>query len=457
MVIVVDNTTRVVQLASTTMSAGEILAAAASWTNELSNYIIISDVTTPPRTYLDRCWTYSVAGVWAIVPEQLARVMDYNLPLEAGIASIGAITTKSLTVGVSQTLTASLTVTKNIVVQFTPGAIITIPDGCTLTINSPFECRAHQVFSCEGTGRVILTSCQEAYPEWWGADNTGVADCTLAFTQAGATIPLILTGTYLFTGNITLAAHLLFYGGQIKAALGATVTVYSFEIMKGHKNLTQIFIGCQQAGKPLLSTVHDIDAEPAYRPSAPIGGKSEVIKYGGAYYAVTNVAIQGTTTSQPTAGFVAIDSTHLAHSWSYSLATPDKHVYTIAPTTAPVVMDGAVVYAKYGGTFSPGWWGGGEGVVDSYPMIQHCINQASQYQATVYFGEGFGCHLRTTLMGYSNMAIRGAGRMFGATAIYIHGCEFINYQGSLVAGAYIFRSILSDFIVVGAEVKRKVL
>ena len=63
---------------------------------------------------------------------------------------------------------AAASVTENIVLQFTPGAIITIPAGITMKIHSSLVCGPFRIFNCEGTGKVYFFANDRVYPEWFG-------------------------------------------------------------------------------------------------------------------------------------------------------------------------------------------------------------------------------------------------------------------------------------------------
>lgn len=73
------------------------------------------------------------------------------------------------------------TIPSNITLMFEPGARLAIATGITVTINSPFDNGLNQVFSCTGTGKVVLNDVEKAYPDWWGTNaSPGTTDMTSA-------------------------------------------------------------------------------------------------------------------------------------------------------------------------------------------------------------------------------------------------------------------------------------
>jgi hypothetical protein len=70
-------------------------------------------------------------------------------------------------------------------VKVDQGALLSVAVSKTLTLNGPFDAGLYQTFS--GSGTVTLgKKVKEAYPEWWGADNTGATSATTAFTAWAA-------------------------------------------------------------------------------------------------------------------------------------------------------------------------------------------------------------------------------------------------------------------------------
>jgi len=89
-------------------------------------------------------------------------------------------------VGDSTTYTFStdVTIPSNIKVEIEKGAILSIANTKTLTINGPFDAGLYQVFS--GDGSVVFGSgaVAEVYPEWWGAKGDGATDDSDAISSA---------------------------------------------------------------------------------------------------------------------------------------------------------------------------------------------------------------------------------------------------------------------------------
>jgi hypothetical protein len=112
------------------------------------------------------------------------------------------------------TIAADLTIPANITLKVPRGAILNIANGKTLTLNGGVDAGLCQIFSCTGTGKVILGpgSAKEVYPEWWGAKGDGVTDCTAAIAAAtnavDGKVPVIFgAGNYLVTDTLSLTVY----------------------------------------------------------------------------------------------------------------------------------------------------------------------------------------------------------------------------------------------------------
>jgi hypothetical protein len=57
---------------------------------------------------------------------------------------------------------------------FQAGAMLSIPNGQTITINGQIDAGLHQIFSCAGTGKVIILTGQEIQVEWFGVSTAGL-------------------------------------------------------------------------------------------------------------------------------------------------------------------------------------------------------------------------------------------------------------------------------------------
>jgi hypothetical protein len=103
-------------------------------------------------------------------------VLNEGMDLSGLITTIGA-EISTLVVNVPVVVSTNTTIPSTLSVEVLNGAVISIPNGVTLTIDGPFTAGIYQVFNCVGTGAVVFNSqyTTVGYPEWWGAvtdDNT---------------------------------------------------------------------------------------------------------------------------------------------------------------------------------------------------------------------------------------------------------------------------------------------
>jgi len=104
-------------------------------------------------------------------------------------------------------ITSDLTIPANITLKLERGAIFSIADGMTLTINGSLEAGLYQIFSCTGTGKVLFGdgAVKEGYLEWWGGKGDDLTDNYAPFSatlKAGSRIS-ILDGIYRIVGAST--------------------------------------------------------------------------------------------------------------------------------------------------------------------------------------------------------------------------------------------------------------
>jgi hypothetical protein len=94
-------------------------------------------------------------------------------------------------------VSADLIVNSNISLKPERGAILTIANTKTLTINGPIDAGLYQVFACTSSGKVDFGegSVEKVYPEWWGIATD--AATMLAFQAAVNTgLRVMVTGQY---------------------------------------------------------------------------------------------------------------------------------------------------------------------------------------------------------------------------------------------------------------------
>lgn len=97
----------------------------------------------------------------------------YNGNLGTAITSIGsAKTVLSIPAG-NWPIAADLTVPANLTLKFAHGALLSIATGKTLTINGPLDAGRYQIFSWNGTGKVVFgTATPRVKAQWWGISST---------------------------------------------------------------------------------------------------------------------------------------------------------------------------------------------------------------------------------------------------------------------------------------------
>lgn len=99
---------------------------------------------------------------------------------------------------------SNLTITNG--VTFLPGSRLVIPNGVTVTFSGPLSAGVFQIFSCTGTGAVVLNHryTPRGYPEWWGAKADLSVDCLSAFHAARDALLVVECqgGDYLITDTL---------------------------------------------------------------------------------------------------------------------------------------------------------------------------------------------------------------------------------------------------------------
>ena len=107
------------------------------------------------------------------------------------------------------------TLNSDVTVSFGAGAIISVDNGVTVTINSTISPTLHQIFATTGTGAVVLGgTLTEVYPQWWGAVGDDSTDSTAAIqaaidvvAAAGGGKVFLPAGTYKLTSTLTIEAN----------------------------------------------------------------------------------------------------------------------------------------------------------------------------------------------------------------------------------------------------------
>ena len=182
-----------VDLGSGTLKGSYV--ASSSYAGGATTVILHDSILTSP---LSGVWvTATRNGLYPYGPGYVVA-RDYGVPgttaFDAALAAIGASArTLVLTPGTWGPPTSAVPANVNLRVE--SGATIAVGNGQTLTINGPLEAGLYQIFSCTGTGKVLLGAgaVSAAIPHWWR--DPSVTDWTNAIQAAIQSVPDRTTGS----------------------------------------------------------------------------------------------------------------------------------------------------------------------------------------------------------------------------------------------------------------------
>jgi hypothetical protein len=125
------------------------------------------------------------------------------------------------------TIAADTAIARTVAIRVMNGAIITIENAKTLTINGSLDAGLYQIFSCIGTGKVLFGwgSVPEVYPEWWGNNTVpGTTDMTAAVQAAVLAYPKVRaqSTTYRLTSAISLTRSVTLSGVPVTPSTQGT-------------------------------------------------------------------------------------------------------------------------------------------------------------------------------------------------------------------------------------------
>ena len=159
-------------------------------------------------------------------------------------------------------LSTNVVVPLGVTIVFQEGGLLSIDSGRTLTITGKIDAGLGQIFSGSGTAVFAKGSCDQVYPEWWGAVGDNSTDCTAAFDSAmiaGKTVGVvkISTGTYIISSplrNWPVATFSTMQGGMILRGNGT----YSELRYTGATDYCLEVIDSVGSSIPVAATIEDI-------------------------------------------------------------------------------------------------------------------------------------------------------------------------------------------------------
>jgi len=121
--------------------------------------------------------------------------------------AVTAIESSNVTLHVpagTHSISADLSIPANIALKPVKGAVFSIANTKTLTINGPLEAGLYQIFSCTGTGKVVFGGpVREVYPQWWASTPTATA--FQAAVTAGKVF--VATGSYDINTEVSVPSN----------------------------------------------------------------------------------------------------------------------------------------------------------------------------------------------------------------------------------------------------------
>jgi len=231
-------TTRVLTVPDKDITIGDVSAAA----NLTANALIVGEgakgVKAQPGTF---CPDYNEADQGVTGSGLSAKAYIDTISTDSATLvfrhSSGAATT-------TYTFSTDETIPSNINVVIEKGAILSIDNAITLTINGPFEAGLYQIK--DGLGTLMLNGNKTIYSDWWGITYDGATDNSAALQEAIDTITFdpASSGTAL-RGIVTLGKR-----GKVAIASGITITgavqfdaKYSSIIPTANMNMITIQMG----------------------------------------------------------------------------------------------------------------------------------------------------------------------------------------------------------------------
>lgn len=155
----------------------------------------------------------SLAAANTSIPNAVGDGVTDDSAVFASAVTATAVAGGTLQIAVPLLINANQTIPSNVQLLFTGRGKIKPGANKTITINGSISAGAWQIFDVSNSGAVVTGPIKNSfcYTEWFGADNTGVADSTVAFNatcvlaHASNDIAIqLLGGTYTLTSTVIL-------------------------------------------------------------------------------------------------------------------------------------------------------------------------------------------------------------------------------------------------------------
>lgn len=211
------------------------------------------------KEYVDGRLSFISSASPVIVSSPQVLLSSYA-SFAAALTAIGS-SPAWLMIDTAGTVAANATVPATLILDFTPGSVLTVNSGVTLTINGRIIAGKQQIFA--GTGAV--TGLEYARPQWFGARVDGTTDDYVAIQNALKAVTLrkgkvfLSPGTYGVRHYVKMPNNVEMYGvreGSIIRNLGGVGNENSCIRLGGYGNLLSDGVTSSQGDPPLKETFY---------------------------------------------------------------------------------------------------------------------------------------------------------------------------------------------------------
>lgn len=201
-------------------------------------YVKLEDVVRTGTTVEFTSIDYAGSGAGESQSEMPVSLFSGNLA--SAVSYIGAAN-KTIVIDQGCTLTANLTIPANICLRFVRDGYITL-GAYNLVINGQILAGMWKIFYASGVG-VVSGISGDAYPEWWGADSTGVTNSQDAIQAAVNTLSRVnmTDKNFRVDTDITMPNGADLYGGTLK--LYGTAKLTAMSSLTAYASATNMALG----------------------------------------------------------------------------------------------------------------------------------------------------------------------------------------------------------------------